>query len=275
MIPWVHNIMDLRSIGVPVTPAQERVLEEGGQVLAIARLPSYEMCDCGDDHGTAVMDSSGQPMMVPYVFKASPPLSTYGMPWKGETETIASVLEGQDPDWRLFPSYVGDDHTTVVEPYWESGECKVVRVWTGIPLVDEHDQALATLLINGFRSNVYDSAYDEMREMYYIERAFQDGVVEWDIDDQDDQEALNYRTLRASLVERGYIIEDDESGQWLDGRPLQLDPIEHHVLDPEARALWRALVRQSRSGAYKVLDATLPDRRSQFLYSERFTEPWY
>lgn len=274
-VPWVHSFADLRSIGITTSPEQQRVVEEGGMVLCIARLPDYEFCDCGTDHGFAATDQHGRPVMVPYVFKASSPWSTYGMPWKAETETIAAVCESNDPDWRLFPSYVGESHTEVVDPYWMGGELQITRVWQGIPLVDPITTSYAEMLIAGFRSWVATSAYEEMREMFYIERAFQDGAIDWDPDDPDDEEAMKYWTLRKSLAERGFIVESEGSDDWADGRPLEFDPIEHHVLNPEVIGLWNDLVRQSQRGAFAVLDTLPPEKKSLFLYNERELEPWY
>jgi hypothetical protein len=275
MVPWVHSFADLASIGIRTSQAQQQVVEEGGMVLCIARLPDYEICDCGADHGFAVEDEHGRPVMVPFVFKASSPWSVYGMPWKAETETIASVCEGNDPDWRLFPSYVGESHTEVVEPYWVGGELQIVRVWQGIPLTDPLTTAYAEQLIAGFRSWVAESAYEEMREMYFTERAFQDGAIDWDIDDLDDEDATKYRTLRAGLLERGFIIEDPDTGVWGDGQPVIFGPVEHHIENPASLALWRDLVRQSQRGAFAVLDTLPPEKKSLFVYNEKELEPWY
>jgi hypothetical protein len=273
-VPWLHTYEDLRGIGVNVSEEQRFTVENGGLVLSLGRLPAIQECGCGDDHGFAMSDGEGRSMMMPMVFKASNPFDSFDPGWKTkDTHSIAYHLEEEGGHyWRLFPSYTGVEHTTVRDVMYDE-RLESLRVWSGVPLVDPADAALAQDLVIGYRSWLNASVYEEMQNFFWYESEMANGYGEIDLDDEEDENAQSYWALRKDMAKGGFIIEL-ANGDWYPGRPIAFDPLEQHISAP-ALSLWRKVLHQSRYGATTVLNSLPPDKQSIFTYHEQEIEPWY
>lgn len=277
---WTHKFADLLAVGVHVDVEAIHVLEKGGEILSLEVLPAPDSFLYGDGDIWPMNDHDGDTAMVPFVMKIDSVDLPYYQGYTKNAITIAEQLEENVGEaWRRFPSYVGMKTNTAIEDPRGTNEYPIpVRVWNAIPLLTEQDRQMASMIVVAHRLMIAVSYYEELVAFYQTHMEMTEGWSDLNIDDLTDELTLQYWELRTKLAQQGYIIEDPElekEGQWSEGRPIDLDPLDLYLKDLGARRMWAQLRHTSKQCATRVFNSVPLSRQSAFVHNEKEYEPWF
>lgn len=281
--PWFNTWGDLEAMGIMVTPSQQRTVESGGLVLALAFYPEPGSPYLYGQEMPA-FDQFGNQIFVPVVIDSVPtgdecPVS-FNRP--SGIVTLGDWFDNEvDEHWRFWPSYTGEATDYLDRLWWMCDIPQVIRVWDGIPLADfgdpggKSEASVSHRLIRAAEQRIAVSAHDGIDILYGLEEEgdFPSDESEWEEVEsgRNDQWDDLYRLLRA-LQEDGYW---DMSNRQLTEKLIEYEPMEHLLADdPQALGLWTGLVEQSRVNTL-LSQALIPaPKRAYYNHKENEFTPW-
>ena len=267
---WDTGITDLGAMGVNVTQAQRLTLEQGGEVLTIRGLLSPWWSQ-GDS--SPMCDQEGEVVYVPATLSACEPYARMRPDWSRDHAIVREFMDTEyGSDWRTWPSYVGELDEAIEQRWWND-TLTYVRVWDGIPIMNDMDADAVKRIYRAAQNRLNNSVYYELVDLYEFENS-----GEYSIDDilplvdlykEENKEAFDemveditdldpdyvHRIVAAvkSLTEGNYVYFGPAAPDHRVMKDCEFASMDHYLVgDYEALAMWRRLVSR-RENALNII----------------------
>ena len=271
---WDRELSGLVALGIELSSGQLRLLEEGGEGLALRTLP--DPSHFGHGCGAPYLDTNGDLALYACPVTAYAPDDT--SPYHGETPVdIANTW--WDTDWCQWPAVLGvlDDPN---EGLWGPEEMVLLRPWSVI----EADDATLTRFVQSVRGWLGRTYHEPLA---YVAEQRTSGVDCGDEPCREDCKHLGDDDHDCVDIDEGdnpgfwhsaWILQDAGYAHPEDPTHILADPPVppfEEALDGEDLALYARLKRRSRQAAVNALGGIRPDQRAVYMRHEGAYEPWY
>lgn len=267
---WDVALGDLAAIGVRFSPAEQQVLEEGGEVLFIRGLLSPWAC-MGD--ATGILDQFGQRVYVPQFLSAFPPKAKALPGWNLDGQSVSALVDSEVGDyWRQWPAYLGVVSERCVDRQAFGDGIAYVRIWDGKPLTCPGDRELAERLFTAASDRINNSAYHQFVVLseyeasgYAVDELYP--VITGEVDvadlvdlDRDRDYLESMATAYRDLLDGGYLSRSSDPADHQNLKEVSFEPMEDLLDDDlEAVQVWDRMVNR-RENALAIIHTALSIR---------------
>ena len=270
---WDREVDGLVALGIELTEGQLRLLEHGGEGLALRALPDPTHFQCCS---STYLDTNDDLALFLAPITAHAPTDT--LPYDGTT--VAGVADSWwGEDWYRWPTVLGEIED-VGEGIWGSQELFAVRAWS----VEEADEARQYRVSIASRRWLQGTDYEPLAS---VNHDFASGI---DCGDEPCREPCKYR----GDDDHDCLAEEDvdNPGFWASMWHLQdagiVDPNDalrllrmpsvppfETALEPDDAAWYLGLKQDSAQAAMNALAGIRRDQRSVYARHEEDYDPWY